>query len=94
VYPEGDETDLEMLTAGKADALAGLRHVLEETAATLEGARVLDGHAVAIQQAIGVPKGREAAAAYLQQFVEDVKKSGFLTEALQRRGARGAAVAP
>jgi polar amino acid transport system substrate-binding protein len=94
VYPEAGETDLDLITSGRADALASLRDVLANTAATLPGSRVLDGQFATIQQAIGVPKGRAAASAYLQEFLADIKKAGFVAEAIRRTGARGASPAP
>ena len=94
VYPAPTETDVQLLTSGRADALAGLRHALEDTAKTVSGSRVLEGQAVPIQQAIAVPKGRAAAAAYIEQFVADIKESGWLAGAVEARDARGVAVVP
>ena len=47
-----------------------------------------------IQQAMGLPRGREAGARYLARFVEEMKTSGFVAAALARHGIEGAAVAP
>ena len=48
-----------------------------------------------IQQAMGCPKGRGAeAAAALAAYVEEMKASGFVAEALARHGIEGASVAP
>jgi polar amino acid transport system substrate-binding protein len=47
-----------------------------------------------INQAMGLPKGREAALAYLSSYVEEMKASGFVAQALLRHGIQGAAVAP
>jgi polar amino acid transport system substrate-binding protein len=47
-----------------------------------------------IEQAMGVPKGRLAAQAWLSDFVEEMKASGFIAESLKRHGIEGAAVAP
>jgi polar amino acid transport system substrate-binding protein len=47
-----------------------------------------------INQAMGLPKGRDAAHAYLGAFVEDMKASGFVAQSLARHGVQGAAVAP
>ena len=48
----------------------------------------MDGHFMEIQQAMGTPKkageSRTAGAEYLRAFVEDVKASGFVAEALKR----------
>jgi len=43
---------------------------------------------------IGTPKAREAGATYLRGFVEEMKASGFVGEAISRNGARGVSVAP
>ena len=45
-----------------------------------------------INQAMGLPKGREAAPSYLTGFVEEMKASGFVAQALARHGIEGAAV--
>jgi polar amino acid transport system substrate-binding protein len=47
-----------------------------------------------IQQAMATPRGRDAGAAYLRTFIEEMKASGFVAQALQRHGIEGAAVAP
>ena len=47
-----------------------------------------------IEQAMGVPKGRVAAQAWLSAFVEEMKASGFVADALRRHGIEGAVVAP
>jgi polar amino acid transport system substrate-binding protein len=94
VYPADTETDIDLVMTGRADALAGLRQVLEQASTSVPGSRVLDGEFAAIQQAIGVPRGRAAAAAYLEEFVADIKASGWLARAIEERGARGVAVAP
>jgi polar amino acid transport system substrate-binding protein len=62
--------------------------------AKLPGARILEGRFTAIQQAIGVPKGNTEVAQWLQQFVDEVKASGFVAELIERHGARGLTVAP
>lgn len=47
-----------------------------------------------IQQAMGTPKSRGTDAAdYLAAYVEEMKTSGFVADALQRHGIQGASVA-
>ena len=46
-----------------------------------------------IRQAMGAPKGRTAGAKYLSAFVEDMKTSGFVADALKRSN-QSATVAP
>jgi len=55
---------------------------------------VLNGQFTAVQQAIGTPKGRDASAAFLRAFVEEVKASGLVAEAISRNGVQGVSVAP
>jgi len=47
-----------------------------------------------IEQAMGLSKGRLAAQAWLSAFIEDLKASGFVADALRRHGVEGAVVAP
>jgi polar amino acid transport system substrate-binding protein len=77
------------------DVAAGVRQQLEADAARLGGVRLLPGRFMVIQQAMGLPKTRgEAAAAALSAFVEDMKRQGFVEDALARHGIEGASVAP
>jgi polar amino acid transport system substrate-binding protein len=73
---------------------AGLREALTGYAERLPGARALDGRFMAVQQAVGVPKGRDTGLAYLRGVVEDVKASGLVGRAIARTAARGVTVAP
>ncbi len=84
----------ELFKTSRLDALVGLRPRLAVDAAMLPGSRVLDGHFMAIEQTIASPKGRDAAAQYLRQFVEDAKASGLVTDTIARNGVRGVSVAP
>lgn len=59
----------------------------------LPGLRLLDGRLMVIQQAMGLPKGRDKSAEYLAGFVEQMKASGFVVAALARHAIEGAAVA-
>jgi polar amino acid transport system substrate-binding protein len=77
------------------EVAAGVRQQLEADMKRFPGLRLLDGRFMVIQQAMGVSKGRgEAAQQCLAEFVEDVKASGFVAEALRRHGIAGASVAP
>ncbi len=78
-----------------AEVAAGVRQQLERDARRVPGVRVVDGRFMTIRQAMGVGKARGAdAAAYLAAFVEDLKASGFVADALARHGIDGASVAP
>jgi polar amino acid transport system substrate-binding protein len=78
---------------GKADVLAGVRQPLDTYAHAHPDARVMDGRFMSIQQAMCSPRGREAAARYLQGFIEEMKESGFVAKALAESG-QSATVAP
>ena len=78
-----------------AEVAAGVKQQLEADALRVGGVRLLPGRFMVIQQAMGLPKGRgDAAAALLRLYVEDMKTSGFVAQALQRHGIQGASVAP
>jgi polar amino acid transport system substrate-binding protein len=85
---------LELLVTGKVDVVAGVRQHLVANAEKLPGSRVLDDAFMVIQQAIGIPKGRDAGAEYLCEFIEDAKASGFVAQAIAKAGIRGVSVPP
>jgi polar amino acid transport system substrate-binding protein len=84
----------DLLVAGKVDVVAGVRQHLVANSAKLTGSRVLDGRFMAIQQALGIPKGRETGAKYLREFIEDAKASGFVAQAIGKAGVRGVSIPP
>ncbi len=67
---------------------------LLEFARTHPDVRVMDGRFMAIEQAMGTPKDREAGTLYLREFVEEMKASGFVARALEKSGQGDTAVAP
>jgi polar amino acid transport system substrate-binding protein len=77
----------------KLDALAGLKPRLVEEQARLPGSRILEGEVTSVQQAMGAPKGRGAAARYLREFAEEVKRSGFVARAIEKHNVKGVRVA-
>jgi len=79
----------------KMDVAAGVKQQLQAGAQRFPGLRLLPGRFMVIQQAMGLPKGRGAeAAAILGKYVEEMKRSGFVAQALSRHGIQGASVAP
>ncbi len=79
----------------KHEVAAGVKQQLEADAAQHANLRLLPGRFMVIQQAMGLPKSKgEAVAEVLSRFVETMKTSGFVAEALKRHGIEGAAVAP
>ena len=90
----GGRAMIELFLSDKLEAAAGVKQPLVEYAKTDPNVRVMDGRFMEIQQAMGMPKGRAAAARYLRAFVEEMKASGFVAEALKRSNQLDAAVAP
>jgi polar amino acid transport system substrate-binding protein len=76
------------------DALAGLRPQLMSEVGKLRGAKILPGNFTAVQQAIGTLKSNIAAAAFLREFVEEAKRSGFVAGLIERHKVVGLSVAP
>jgi polar amino acid transport system substrate-binding protein len=84
-----------VLGSGKADVIASGKPGLFAVAAKQPGSRVLDGRILVEPIGMGVPKGRNAAAAvYVGKFVEDAKAEGLVKSAIERAGLRGVVVAP
>jgi polar amino acid transport system substrate-binding protein len=94
VLTKGLDSSFEAFAGDKLEALAGLRPRLLTDVAKLPGARILDGQFTAVQQAIGTPKARAAGASYLRAFVEEVKASGLVAQAIARHAVPGVSVAP
>ncbi len=85
---------VQALQAGTVQAVAGLRDALVQNAARASGTRVLPDTFTRAQQAIAVPKANSAALSYLNSFLAESKRTGFVSAAVQRAGTVGASVAP
>jgi polar amino acid transport system substrate-binding protein len=79
---------------GGLEAGAGVTQSVQAFADANPGLRLVPEPFMAIGQAMGTPKGREAGADYLRQFIEEMKASGFVADALARSGQSRALVAP
>jgi len=80
--------------ANKLEVAAGVKQQLEMDAKRLGGLRLLPERFMVINQAMGMTRGKEAGAKYLTAFVEEMKASGFVAQALQRHKIEGASIAP
>ena len=84
-----------LLGSGKADVIAASKSSLFVATEKQPGSRVLDGRILVEPMGMGVPKGRDTAAAvYVGKFVEEVKAGGLVKSAIERAGLRGVVVAP
>ena len=94
VHAPDPNSAFELIVSGKVDVIAGVRQHLVANSQKLPGSRVLEGRFMSIQQALGIPKDRDAGAAYLRQFIEEVKASGLVDRVMEKAGVRGVSVAP
>jgi len=91
--PSGPEA-LEMFVADRLEAAAGVRQPIAAFAQAHPDTRVIPGRFMAIEQAMGTVKGRAAGVAYLRTFIEELKASGFVAQALKDSGQADASMAP
>jgi len=91
---KGGDAAFKRFVEDELEALAGLRPRLVEDHKKLPGSRIIYGRFTAIQQAIGIPRGRLAGAKYLREFVEDIKASGLVAKTIERNRVPGLTVAP
>ena len=89
---DGLDGSCDLFVERDLDALAGLRPRLLCDVERLPGARVLDGRFTTVQQAVGTPRSREQAAAFLRDFVEEAKANGLVQHLIERHGVRGLSV--
>ena len=89
VLAQGIDASINTFVEQKLEALAGLRPRLVDDVKKLPGARILDGKFTAVQQAIGTRPDREAGAAFLRDFVEEAKASGFVASLIDKHGVSG-----
>jgi polar amino acid transport system substrate-binding protein len=88
------DSSFERFVGDGLEVLAGLRPRLLSDVEKLPGARILDGKFTAVQQAIGTGRKNAAGAAFLRNFVEEAKASGFVQSLIEKHKVRGLSVAP
>jgi polar amino acid transport system substrate-binding protein len=89
----GGRAMIDMFLKEGLEVCAGVRQPLMAYAKDHPDVRLIDEPFQEIKQSMGVKKGRVVAAAYLRTFIEEMKASGFVAEALKRSG-QTATVAP
>jgi polar amino acid transport system substrate-binding protein len=93
VRAEGIEGSYQLFLKEKLDVLAGLKARLLSDQASTPGSRVLEGSFSSVQQAIGTPKGRDAAGAFLRAFRDELVSSGLVARLIEKHQVRGVAAA-
>jgi len=89
----GGRAMLDLFVKDGLEVVAGVRQPLLAFAKDHPEVRLIDEPFMEIKQSMGTPKGRLTAAAYLRTFIEELKASGFVADALKRSG-QTATVAP
>jgi polar amino acid transport system substrate-binding protein len=89
----GGRDMIDLFLAQQLDVAAGVRQPLEDFARTDKGVRVMAGRFMEIRQSMALPRGRPAGLRYLKDFIEEMKASGFIADALKRSNQE-ATVAP
>jgi len=85
---------LEYFRRDNLEVAANVKQPLVAYARANPDTRVLPGRFQVIEQAVGIPAGREAALPWLRAFVEEMKATGFVARALAASGQSEAEVAP
>lgn len=89
----GGRAMIDLFLKDKLEVCAGVRQPLMAYAKDHPEVRLIEEPFQEIKQSMGVPKGRTLAAAYVRSFIEEMKASGFVADAL-KRSSQTATVAP
>ena len=85
---------VELMRAGRLDAIALSRESVGGLVDALPGSRVLDEAFLNSTTAVAVPKNRPAALAFVTEFIEEAKTAGLVRRALDGMGLKSSQVAP
>ena len=95
IYAPTSADVVDVFFDGNYDVAAGVTQQLELDKRRQPELQILDEPFMTIRQAMGLPKTRgPEAASFLARFVEEAKRSGFVSDAISRHQVEGAAVAP
>lgn len=83
-----------LLRDGAIDAYGSNRQRLTDWTKDAKGVRLLSDDLYGVEQAIIVPGGRRDALDAANQFIDEVRRSGFLKASVDRSGVVGITVAP
>jgi polar amino acid transport system substrate-binding protein len=91
---ENPQHAVDLIQAGQVDAFSHVAPMLAAVQGKLPGSRILAGSYFNVPVAIGVANSRPSAVAEaVRAFAEDVKRSDFLQQAIDRAGVVGVVVA-
>jgi polar amino acid transport system substrate-binding protein len=88
------EEQMDLFVSEELEASAGVRQPLEAFARDNKGYRVFEGRFTEIRQAMGIPQGRKAGSAWVDEFLDEMKRSGYIEQAFARAGQLGVTLVP
>ena len=91
---DGVAAAIDLMRAGKADAIALGRASLGGLLTSISGSSVLEGAFLNSTTAVAVPKGNAAALEYVSVFIEEAKASGLVRRAFDDVGLVSEQIAP
>lgn len=95
IYAPTSADVVDVFFDGNYEVAAGVTQQLKLDKRRHPELQILDEPFMTIRQAMGLPKTRgPEAASFLARFVEEAKRSGFVSDAISRHQVEGAAVAP
>ncbi len=94
LQPETVPDLTEAFAREKLDAIAGVRQLIGKSLPDNPELRMLPDSFMQIRQAMGTRQGRDIGARYLRAFVDEMKASGFVADALARSGQSATVPSP
>ena len=85
---------VQMVLDSKLDAFGANRQRLTDLMKNVSGLRLLTDDLYGVEQTIIVPKGNLEMLKLVNQFIDEIRTSGFLRDSIQRSGVIGVTVAP
>lgn len=89
IQVEGVDSSFGIFLNENLDALAGLRPALIDDVKKISGAKILEGQFMSVQQAIGTSIQNIHSAIYIAEFVEEMKRSGFVQKLIDKHNVNG-----
>ena len=89
IQVEGVDSSFDVFVNENLDALAGLRPALIDDVKKISGAKILEGQFMSVQQAIGTSIQNIHSSIYIAEFVEEMKKTGFVQKLIDKHNVNG-----
>ena len=89
IQVEGVDSSFDVFSNENLDALAGLRPALIDDVKKISGAKILEGQFMSVQQAIGTSIQNIHSSIYIAEFVEEMKKTGFVQKLIDKHNVNG-----